>query len=88
MGGILLDFLGHDHRRQEGAAEHDAHDGVLDQLVHVGDLVHGVILQGNGDGRPHDDVVLLFTRRRTEGEIEKQLVGALGVVDELGQLRA
>ena len=69
-------------------AEHDAHHGVLDPLVHVGDLVHGEVLHGQRHRRAHDDVVLLLPGGRAEGEIEQQLVGALGVVDELGMLGA
>ena len=63
VGGVLLDLLGHDHGGQERAAEHDAHHGVLDALVHVGDLVHGEVLHGQGHRRAHDDVVLLLAAR-------------------------
>ena len=87
-GGVLLDLLRHDDRRQERSPEHDAHHRILDHLVHVGDLVHGKVLHGQRDRRADDEVVLLLPGSRPEREIEEQLVGALGVVDELGMLRA
>jgi len=81
--GEFLYFLGHDHRGKQRAAEHHAHDGILDERIDVGNLVHGEILHGYGNRGLYDQVILVGALRPAEREVEKQLVAALRVIGEL-----
>ena len=57
-GRVLLNLLAHDHRRKQRPAEHHAHHRVVDDRINVGDSVHRIVLDRDGDGGAGDDRAL------------------------------
>ncbi|MPL58873.1 hypothetical protein SDC9_04419 [bioreactor metagenome] len=80
--GILLNFLGYDHRRQQGSPEHDTHHRIRQLIVDVGNLMHRVVLYRNTHRSLDDKVILFRPASSREGEVEEQFEGPLGIVDE------
>ena len=82
MGRILLDFLGHNHGGKQGSSQHDAHDGILNLVVNVGNLVNGIILHRCGDWSFYHQIILVVGMAAGVGLTEQHLIGPLTVVHE------